>query len=119
MAALGKISYHKKWELTEKRRAALERLAELGVDVYSSLNEVNYTLLIPHNLIAPQYIEIGYLIAQLGDEVFPEMYNCLSDGDSKVFPRRVAHSPVYFVDSHPHGMKYRIRPTEKENSNQT
>jgi hypothetical protein len=107
----GVIKRHKAWKRTPKRETALQRLAELKVDIYSSLTEVNYTLLIPHTLSGPEYIEIGYLLAQLDDAQFPEHYACLSDTATKVFKRQKgAAVNVYFVDSHPHGLKYRVVP---------
>jgi len=100
---------------TPKRKAALARLAELKVDVYSSTPDVDYTLMIPRALIAPEYIEIGYLLAQLGDEQFPEHYACLSDKETKVFNRRKGDPrPVYFADSYPHGLKYRVTPQDED-----
>lgn len=107
----GVIKRHKGWKLTPKRKAALERLAELKVDVASSLTGVDYTLMIPRTLQSPEYIEIGYLLAQLGDEQFPEYYACLSDTETKVFKRQKgAPRLVYFVESYPHGLKYRVIP---------
>lgn len=110
----GVIKYHKRWNLTPKRAAALKRLAELKVDVYSvSTNGDDYTLLVPHTLISPEYIEVGYLMAQLGNEQFPEHYDCLSDTETTLFNRQRGDPlPVWFVDSHPHGMKYRVTPRE-------
>ncbi len=110
----GVIKRSKKWKLTPKREAALKRLAELKVDVYSAgANGHDYTLMVPHNLISPEYIEIGYLMAQLGEEQFPENYNCLSDTETKIFKRQPGDPlPVTFVESYPHGMKYRVTPGE-------
>lgn len=109
----GVIKYNKKWNLTPRREAALKRLAELKVDVYSSINADDYTLLIPHHLDSPQYIEIGYLIAQLGNEQFPHYYDCLSSIETTVFKReRGDPIQVSFVDSHPHGLKYRVEPDD-------
>ena len=110
----GVIKRSKKWKLTPKREAALKRLAELKVDVYSaSTNGHDYTLMVPHNLDGPEYIEVGYLMAQLGDEQFPEHYACLSAKETKIFKRRRGDPlPVWFVESYPHGLKYRVTPSE-------
>jgi hypothetical protein len=111
----GVIKRHKSWKLTPKRKAALARLAELKVDVSASLRGGDYVLLIPHTLISPEYIEIGYLLAQLGDEQFPQHYACLSDTETKVFQRQKGDPrPVYFAESYPHGLKYRVIPQDKE-----
>lgn len=113
----GVIKRHKLWRRTPKREAALKRLAELRVDVYSTSPGVNYTLMIPHTLIAPEYIEIGYLLAQLGDEGFPEHYACLSDTETKVFQAQKGDPRwVSCVDSYPHGLKYRVIPKPAEAS---
>ena len=108
----GVIKRSKKWRLTPKREAALKRLVELKVDVYSAGTN-DYTLLVLHDLSSPEYIEIGYLIAQLGDEQFPENYSCLSGTETKVFKtKRSDPLPVWFVESYPHGMKYRVTPSD-------
>jgi hypothetical protein len=108
----GQITPNAKWQLTERRRAALLRLAELGVDVYSSEGSADYTLMIPHHLPTTSYIDIGYLIAQLGNEEFPEGYEGLADDrPNRVYPGRVrGRPPIEFVDSYPHGLKYRVVP---------
>lgn len=109
----GTIKRSKKWKRTPKRETALKRLAELKIDVYSTNASNDYTLLVPHDLVAPEYIEVGYLIAQLGDEQFPENYSCLSDTETKVFKRQRGDPlPVLFVESYQHGMKYRVTPSD-------
>ncbi|MCL4300945.1 MAG: hypothetical protein KJ077_34750 [Anaerolineae bacterium] len=111
----GEIIYNPAWELTRPRKVALERLAELGVRVYSAAGgSPDYTLIIPHSLPSRQYIEIGYLMAQLGDEDFPTDYELLSDIASKIeWERPERRYPVEFIDSYPHGLKYRINPRSK------
>ncbi|MBE7473589.1 MAG: HEAT repeat domain-containing protein [Anaerolineales bacterium] len=89
-----------------KVKVALARLKELKVDV-SSLKDNAYTLLIPHELKSPEYVEIGYLMAQLVDVPFPQRYAPLTDVPSLVVPHQ--RKPcAEFRDSHPHGLKYRI-----------
>jgi len=46
-------------------------------------------ILIPHNLRSIEYIEIAYLMAQIVDRAY-------------------RLPPVEFVDSYPHGLKYRL-----------
>ncbi len=107
----GKITPGSQWELTPARNAALQRLAELGVEVYS-LGGDDYTLMVPSDLPADHYIDIGYLIAQLGDELFPAGYEGLTikDKPSKMFEQGIdGHPPVYFVDGYRQGMKYRVQ----------
>ena len=48
----------------------------------------------PHELHPRKYIEIAFLMAQLVDENFPQ-------------------SPVKYVDSYPHGVKYRVQHTDE------
>lgn len=108
----GKIDPGSRWELTPACEVALERLAELGVTVYS-LGGDDFTLMVPHDLPGDHYIDIGYLMAQLGDEVFPQGYEGLSikHKPGKVYENRVdGNPPVYFVDGYPQGMKYRVQP---------
>jgi transcription elongation factor Elf1 len=107
----GKITPGSQWELTPARKAALQRLVELGVEVYS-LDGQDYTLMVPSDLPADHYIDIGYLIAQLGDEAFPQGYEGLTikDKPSAVYEQRMeGHPPVFFVDGYPQGMKYRVQ----------
>lgn len=111
MATRGNVKYHPNWRLTDKRQKALQRLAELRVRIRSDFKGHDFTVLIPQDLLAPEYLEIGYLLAQLGDEEFPERYQCLSehDDDSAVFPPdRTLAPPVTFIESYPHELKYRI-----------
>jgi hypothetical protein len=110
----GIIKSGEQWQLTPKREAALLRLAELGVDIYS-LGGDEYTLMIPHELPADHYIDIGYLIAQLADEGFPTGYEGLTikNTSSMVYQKRInGHPPVYFVDGYPRGLKYRVQPSK-------
>jgi hypothetical protein len=96
----GKVtfSFEAGW-LTDKRQAALSQLTQLGVNIYSlspaatDLNSMR--IMIPHDLRTPEYIDIAYLMARLLDENFQ-------------------HPPVKFVDSYPHGMKYRVSLPDDE-----
>ncbi len=88
----GEITYNKKWKLTRRSRAILTRLAQLGVNVFSSLNAANYVLMVPNDLFPSQYDEIERLMASLGKEV---------------------RASVDYIDSHPHGSKFRISPPEE------
>ncbi len=99
----GKIVINPKWDLTEKRRVALERLSELNVSVRSHIQEADYLIEIPLRAAYPEYIEIGYLIAQLGDENFPK--DCIP------FSRNDAgrYSPVRFKESHPAYMQFVVK----------
>jgi hypothetical protein len=110
----GIIKSSDQWQLTNPREAVLLRLVELGVDIYSVGGD-DYTLMIPHNLPADYYLDIGYLIAQLGDEDFPLGYEGLTikNTPSKVYQKRIKdHPPVYFVDGYPQGLKYRVQPSK-------
>ena len=110
----GTVKISHQWQLTPRRETAFLRLAELGVDIYT-VGSDDCTLMIPHGLPADHYIDIGYLIAQLGDGDFPAGYEGLTikDRPTKVYPKRVnGHPPVYFVDSYPQGLKYRVQPSE-------
>jgi hypothetical protein len=64
--------YPKRGDTSEKTRIriALARLKELGVEVGKQGGYCR--LLIPHELRAPQYLEIGYLMAQLNAIPFPD-----------------------------------------------
>jgi hypothetical protein len=111
----GLIKNGDQWQLTNRRETALLRLAELGVDIYS-LGGDDFTLMVPYDLPADQYIDIGYLIAQLGDEDFPVGYEGLTikNTPSKVFSERIqGNPPVYFVDGYPQGLKYRVQPSKE------
>ena len=54
-------------------KRAIARLKELKVSVYR--DKAFYRIKIRHDLPAPFYIEIGYLMAQLTDDPFPEKYS--------------------------------------------
>lgn len=112
MTKQGKVKYNPNWELTRKRKTALLRLAELGVDVYSSVGSDNFRLLVPFDLHPDVYVEIGYLMAQLGDEDFPEDFHypiAASYIDTKLFDyEHGAKSAVSAADSVPHGFRYTV-----------
>jgi hypothetical protein len=77
-------------------------------------NQGDLQVLVPHKLDTPHCVEVGFLMAQLVDIVFPEQYEPLADiVPSAVLPA-VKNPAVSFVDSHPHGMKYRIYGYYKE-----
>jgi hypothetical protein len=82
--------------LTERRKHAVAKLTELGVDIYAPNPSVKYDefrIMVPHELHPKKYMEIAFLMAQLVDENFPP-------------------SPVEYVDSYPHGVKYRVKHDE-------
>jgi len=110
----GQITYNPQWELTPRRKTALLRLAELGVDVYSSAESENFRLLVPFNLHPDVYVEIGYLIAQLGDEDFPNGFHHPIAGSSvksALFDSKPGiPSPVCACDSLPQGLRYVVTP---------
>jgi hypothetical protein len=79
--------------LTERRKQAVAKLTELGVDIYAPNPSAKYDefrIMVPHGLHPATYIKIAHLMAQLVDENFPE-------------------PPVEYVDSYPHGVKYRVK----------
>lgn len=87
---------------------AIARLKELGVEV-KQLNDDYDLLLIPHELDPTEYIEIGYLMAQLATEgTFPEHYQPLSSVPSKVAAQALDPS-AEFRDSAPAYMKFGVR----------
>ena len=95
-----------------RRQLVIERLKELKVQVYSD-NQGNDQFLVPHKLVSIQFIEIGYLMAQLVDRPFPEHYSPLAETvESTVLPLW-SNPALDFVDSHPHGMKFRINRQPK------
>jgi hypothetical protein len=89
-----------------RRELAIKRLQELRVEVYPKENYVQ--IMIPHKLQSVGLIEIGILMAQLTDIPFPEQYAPLEDAvPSAVLPHR-SKPAIKFVESYPHGMKFRI-----------
>jgi hypothetical protein len=116
MSEHGKITYNPNWKLTNKRKVALLRLAELGVDVYSSVSSDNFRLLVPFKLHPDVYVEIGYLMAKLGeDDDFPDhFHHPISDAPSKLFDGKMGYnSPVSADDSLPQGFRYTVTPKEE------
>jgi hypothetical protein len=114
--APGEIKYGAKWQITHRIEAALFRLAELGVEIYS-LGGDDFTLMIPRGLPEDHYIDIGYLMSQLGDEEFPDGYEGLTckQKPSRIYPQKImGNPPVYFVDGYPQGLKYRVQPKSEE-----
>ena len=79
--------------LTDRRKKVVSQLTELGVDIYAPNPSAKYDefrIMVPHGLHPRKYIEIAFLMAQLVDENFPQ-------------------PPVEYVDSYPHGVKYRVK----------
>ena len=93
--------------LSKKKKTALERLKEIGIGIYHEDNEL-IDFMISHDLMPPSYIEIGFLLAQLSDVGYPEGYTTLGDLPSKIYPAIKEQGPVHFVESYPHGLKYRV-----------
>jgi hypothetical protein len=86
------FSFDPKW-LTDRRKKVVSQLTELGVDIYAPNPSAKYDefrIMVPHELHPRKYMEIAFLMAQLVDENFPQ-------------------SPVEYVDSYPHGVKYRVK----------
>jgi hypothetical protein len=90
-----------------RRDLAIKRLKELKVSV-SVEHEDYIQLLIPHKLVAECFIEVGFLMAQLTEASFPDDYAPIAESvPSSVLP--VWSNPaVKFVESYPHGMKFRV-----------
>ncbi|MEW6404724.1 MAG: hypothetical protein AB1649_23250 [Chloroflexota bacterium] len=112
----GKIDYNPNWELTNKRKVALLRLAELGVDVTSTHRSDDFRLFVPFNLLPDEYVEIGYLMAQLGDEDFPNGFHhpIAFHIKSKLFDGKFGYqSPVSSNDSLPHALRYTVTPKKE------
>ncbi len=91
----GKITFQfsNAW-LTERRKAALSRLTELGVDVYPVYpvtDDYSARFMIPHLLHTSEYLEIAFLMAEIADA-------------------RFRRPPIEYVESYPHGTKFCIRP---------
>lgn len=94
-----------------RRDLVINRLKEFGIRV-SRDKKNNDQLLVPHKLDSGALIEVGFLMAQLTDIPFPENYSPIADQTaSKVFPGW-SNPTVEFVESYPHGMKFRIRRTQ-------
>jgi hypothetical protein len=90
-----------------RRNLAIKRLKELKVKVAGETDE-HISLLIPHNLDAECYIEIGILIAQLTAFSFPEDYAPIADSVPSAVLPQWPRSAIEYPDSYPHGMKFRI-----------
>jgi hypothetical protein len=86
---------------------AVKRLKELKISV-SADHEDYIQLMIPHKLVAECFIEVGFLMAQLTEASFPDDYAPIAESvPSSVLP--VWSNPaVEFVESYPHGMKFRV-----------
>lgn len=93
-------------KMTPKQIVALARLKELGVEVADQGAFID--LLIPHGFPEPRCVEFGFLMAQINTHEYPKGFEGMCDVDSKVYEKQKEAPPVHFVDSHPHGMQYRI-----------
>ena len=95
----GKITFDfdPEW-LTAERQKIIAQLAKLGIDIYAPNPNAKYDefrFMVPHGLHPATYIDIAYLMAQLADENF-------------------RGALVEYVDSYPHGVKYRVKKQDKE-----
>jgi hypothetical protein len=90
-----------------RRNLAIKRLKELKVNV-STTHKDYIQLMIPHGLGSASFIEVGFLMAQLTQASFPDNYAPIADSVlSSVLPVR-SNPVVQFVESYPHGMKFRV-----------
>lgn len=89
-----------------RKEIAIQRLKELKVKV--QVNKDHYQLMIPHKLDSPACIEVGFLMAQLVDTLFPEAFSPLADLVPSAVLAEWSNPSVQFVESYPHGMKFRI-----------
>ena len=93
----------------DKRAAALARMRELNVEIKEKERFTNFTLL--SSKTTADAVEFGFLLAQLNEHEYPEGFASLgSNPYSKVYGKPVKGKlpPVQFVESYPHGLKYRI-----------
>jgi len=93
-------------KLNRKQKTALARLKELGVEI--TKQEGFYDFLVSHEFDVTEGIEFGFLLAQLNEHEYPNGFDPLCAVDSKIYEKRKEFPPVHFVDSHPHGMQYRV-----------
>jgi hypothetical protein len=72
-----KINIPQDWTLGAKQRAAVQQLCEYKTDIrgHSDGDSRSMRILIPMKLQPEEYVEIGYLIAQLARDDFPEHYS--------------------------------------------
>ncbi|MEP6986190.1 MAG: HEAT repeat domain-containing protein [Chloroflexota bacterium] len=89
-----------------RRRFTVQRLKELGVNV--TTDDDFDRIYIPHELPHPAYLEIGYLMAQLTDQHFPQGYSPFSDVPSVVIPTR-GEPDIQFRESYPAYMKFMVK----------
>jgi hypothetical protein len=108
----GTIVINPKWNLSERRQAALERLSELGVSVESNSGKTDYLIEVPVRPNYAEYIEIGYLIAQLGDERFPnDCKSFTANPPAPLLPNAIIRkAAVRFKESHPDYMQFVVTP---------
>ncbi len=111
----GKVKFGDTWELSPRRCAAIVRLAELGIDLYST-GRASFSLFVPWKIDDISLVEIGFLMAQLGDDDFPAGYETFIVGDSaRKYPRRKDGShALYFSESFPQGVRYRVEYQVKQ-----
>lgn len=92
--------------LSKKQETSIARLKELGLDV---IREQDYFEVdIPSGTDISDGVEIGFLLAQLTDHDYPTGFGPLGGTKSNVYQKIDKAPPVHFVDSYPHGLKYRV-----------
>lgn len=89
-----------------KNKTAIARMKELGVEI--SENEKGVDFLIPHSFDVTEGVEFGFLLSQLSTHSYPKNFTGLCGVNSTVYSKTSKCPPVHFVESFPHGLKYRI-----------
>lgn len=90
-----------------RKKLAIDRLKELGAEVWEQ--EGYYRVRIPHQAKADEYLEMGYLMAQLVDTPFQEHCATFADVPSLVMPD-VPYKTIESRDSDPGAMRFIIYP---------
>ena len=90
--AVGKIYPNEKWHLTPEIEGYLEELVKFGVDISSTIDGDDYSLLAPRGLSRFQQAQVETIMHQLADQV---------NGELK------------YIDWYPHGVKFRIYPHKR------
>lgn len=102
-----------KWKLNYKQKIAIQRLVELGADVYANdwLAD-EFRAIIPFDLHPDVYVEFGYLFAKLGFEDFPYDYCPIADlySRTELFSGNEETCAVSARDSVPDGLRYYVAP---------
>ncbi|MFC1850678.1 hypothetical protein ACFL27_10845 [candidate division CSSED10-310 bacterium] len=102
------------WKLTEKQVMAIKRLAEIGCNVGPMLqNTYCVRVIVPFNLHADVFVEIGYLFARLSYDDFPDHYSPIADlyTRSTLFNKNNITPAVSARDSVPDGFRFYITLT--------